>query len=143
MADNKRASSAARRRDAQAACWLLKRWRKHLPSETVEILENLSKRKAGRPPAWRDPALNAYIYELVEAAKERFPSSRQAWKQVSAYFKAGTVAAHRKARSTNSDMWKSYYSHVGPKSYSLDQIKRVLQGARARTGRQEPVPIFW
>jgi hypothetical protein len=133
MADNKRAVAAARKHDVKAALWLLKRWRKWLPSETVEILENLSsKRKVGHPPVWADAdALNAYVYELVEAAKERGSSITQAWKQVTACFEAGTVHAHRKARFTKSDMWKSYYSKVGPKSYSYDQIKRAYYRGRA------------
>jgi hypothetical protein len=132
MADNKRAFAAARRRDIAAALWLLKRWGEYLPPETVEFLMDLSrKRKVGAPPKWDEPALNVYIYELVEAARKEGLSARQAWKQVTAHFKATTDVAYRKARSIQSNSWKSYYSKVGPKSYSYDQIKRAYYRGRA------------
>jgi hypothetical protein len=99
MADSKRAAAAARKRDIAAATWLLKRWGCYLDVEkrfekrdktAREFLEDLSerRRKAGRPPQEID-ALTTLVYWLVQVARERGASMREARAQVSEFFKKG------------------------------------------------------
>jgi hypothetical protein len=100
MADNKRATAAELKRDIEAADRLLKRWGDYLDVieryekreiKARELLEDLSRperRKAGRPPHETDARM-IFVYWLVEIAKERGASMREARAQVSAYFKKG------------------------------------------------------
>jgi len=112
MADNNRSHAAARKFDIKAATRLLERWGEWLPHDkTRKFLEDLSKpRKSGRPRKFV-PQLDAYIYVLVEVAKERGSKTGKAREQVWAYFKwLSTRPTKLEPRSTG---------------YTIDQIKRA------------------